>query len=102
MLIVLACAVTLFVSVFVATIPDGTDPGTGWFAQNMELREGVFTTNTLTPQDINALRDTSQPDLLRDVLDKVTPLQALQGRDFRHANLQNAVLPRLLPRPASG
>ncbi len=95
MLIVLACVATLFVSVFVATIPDGSEPGTAWFAQNMELREQVLTTNTLSSEDINALRDTSQPEQLRDVLIKVTPFQALQGRDFRHADMFNAVLPKL-------
>jgi len=93
--IVLACATTLFASLFVATIPDGPQRAFSWFAQNMELRERVLTANALSPQDINALRDASDPEQLREVLAKVMPFQALQGRDFRYADLYNAVLPRL-------
>jgi len=92
--IVLACAGTLFVSLFVATIPNGPG-GAGWFAQNMELRERVLTANVLSPEDINALRDAGDPEQLRAVLAKVMPFQALQGRDFSYADLYNAVLPRL-------
>ena len=92
--IVLACAATLFTSLFVATIPQGPG-GTSLFAQNMELRERVLTANVLSPEDINALRDASDPEQLREVLAKVMPFQALQGRDFRYADLYNAVLPRL-------
>ncbi len=92
--IALACAVTLFVSLVVATIPDGPG-GTSYFAQNMELRERVLTANVLSPEDINALRDAGDPEKLREVLAKVMPFQALQGRDFRYADLYNAVLPRL-------
>ncbi len=92
--IVLACAATLFVSLFVATIPQGPG-GTSLFAQNMELRERVLTANVLSPEDINALRDARDPERLREVLAKVMPFQALQGRDFRYADLYNAVLPRL-------
>jgi uncharacterized protein YjbI with pentapeptide repeats len=92
--IVLACAVSLFVSLFVATIPQ--EPGGfSLFAKNMELRERVLTANVLSPEDINALRDASDPERLREVLAKVMPFQALQGRDFRYADLYNAVLPRL-------
>jgi uncharacterized protein YjbI with pentapeptide repeats len=43
---------------------------------------------------VNELRD-SPPDRLKIVLSKVTPYQALQGRDFRYADLYNAVLPKL-------
>lgn len=93
--IVLACAATLFASLFVATIPDDPRRAFAWFAQNMELRERVLTANVLSPEDINALRDASDPEQLREVLAKVMPFQALQGRDFRYANLYNAVLPRL-------
>ena len=92
--IVLACAATLFVSLVVATIPQGPG-GTSLFAQNMELRERVLTANVLSPEDINALRDAGDPERLREVLAKVMPFQALQGRDFRYADLYNAVLPRL-------
>jgi uncharacterized protein YjbI with pentapeptide repeats len=92
--IVLACAVTVFVSLFVATIPDHPS-GFSLFAKNMELRERVLTANVLTPEDINALRDATQPQQVRAVLTKVMPFQALQGRDFRFADLYNAVLPRL-------
>ena len=92
--IVLACASALFVSLFVATIPDSPG-GTSWFAQNMQLRERVLTANVLSPEDINALRDAGTPEQLREVLAKVMPFQALQGRDFRYADLYNAVLPRL-------
>jgi uncharacterized protein YjbI with pentapeptide repeats len=92
--IVLACLSTAAVSLLVATIPD--QPGGGsWFAKNMELRERVLTANVLTPEDINALRDANSPEELRRVLAKVMPFQALQGRDFRYADLYNAVLPRL-------
>jgi hypothetical protein len=92
--IVLACVATVFVSLFVATIPDRPG-GVSWFAKNMELRERVLTANVLTPEDINALRDATQPEQVREVLAKVMPFQALQGRDFRYADLYNAVLPRL-------
>ena len=93
--IVLACTSTLFASLFMATIPDGPQRAFSWFAQNMELRERVLTANVLSPQDINTLRDASDPEQLREVLAKVMPFQALQGRDFRYADLYNAVLPRL-------
>lgn len=92
--IVLACVTTVFISVFVATIPDRPG-GSSWFAKNMELRERVLTANVLTPEDINALRDATQPEQVREVLAKVMPFQALQGRDFSYADLYNAVLPRL-------
>jgi hypothetical protein len=92
--IVLACASTVFVSLFLATIPDRPSDFS-WFAKNMELRERVLTANGLTPEDINALRDATQPEQVRAVLAKVMPFQALQGRDFRYADLYNAVLPRL-------
>jgi uncharacterized protein YjbI with pentapeptide repeats len=92
--IVLACAATVAISLFVATIPDRPG-GPSWFAKNMELRERVLTANVLTPEDINALRDATQPEELNRVLAKVMPFQALQGRDFRYADLYNAVLPRL-------
>jgi uncharacterized protein YjbI with pentapeptide repeats len=92
--IVLACITTVFISLFVATIPDRPG-GSSWFAKNMELRERVLTANVLTPEDINALRDATQPEQVREVLAKVMPFQALQGRDFSYADLYNAVLPRL-------
>ena len=92
--IALACGATLFTSLFVATIPDGPS-GTSLFAQNMQLRERVLTANVLSPEDINALRDAGDPEKLREVLAKVMPFQALQGRDFSYADLYNAVLPRL-------
>ena len=92
--IVLACVSTVFISLFVATIPDRPSDFS-WFAKNMELRERVLTANVLTPEDINALRDATQPEQVRAVLAKVMPFQALQGRDFRYADLYNAVLPRL-------
>jgi uncharacterized protein YjbI with pentapeptide repeats len=91
---VLACLATVFASLFLATIPDHPS-GFSWFAKNMELRERVLTANVLTPEDINALRDATQPEQVRAVLAKVMPFQALQGRDFRYADLYNAVLPRL-------
>ncbi|HXC49992.1 MAG TPA: pentapeptide repeat-containing protein [Candidatus Limnocylindrales bacterium] len=93
-LVLAACAVTAFVSLFVAVIPGDTEGNASWFAQNMELRERVLTANVLTPEDVNELRD-SPPDRLKIVLSKVTPYQALQGRDFRYADLYNAVLPKL-------
>jgi uncharacterized protein YjbI with pentapeptide repeats len=92
--IALACLATVAISLFVATIPDQPG-GASWFAKNMELRERVLTANVLTPEDINALRDATSPEELSRVLAKVMPFQALQGRDFRYADLYNAVLPRL-------
>ena len=94
-LVAAACAVAVFVSLFVATIPHGPEGGPVWFARNMQLRERVLTANELGPEDINALRDRQQPEELREVLAKVTPYQALQGRDLRFADLANAVLPRI-------
>ncbi|MFN2427297.1 MAG: pentapeptide repeat-containing protein [Candidatus Binatia bacterium] len=93
-MILAACVSTVVVSVAVATIPDDSARKVSWFAQNMQLRERVLTANTLTPEDINELRD-SPAERLPDVLVKVTPYQALQGRDFRYADLYNAVLPKL-------
>ena len=94
-LVFLGCALTMAFSLFVATIPDEDTPGRAWFAQNMQLRERVLTTNLLSPEDVNALRDYDDPERLQTVLVKVTPFQALQGRDFRFADLYNAVLPKL-------
>lgn len=94
-LIIAACVGAVFVSLFVATIPDDLQGGTSFFARNMQLREKVLTANALSPEDINALRDLQEPELLRGVLAKVAPFQALQGRDLRFADLENAVLPRL-------
>jgi uncharacterized protein YjbI with pentapeptide repeats len=94
-LVAVASGVAVFVSLFVATIPDRPGEGSGLFARNMQLRERVLTANDLGPQDINALRDLQKPEELRDVLAKVTPFQALQGRDLRFADLENAVLPRI-------
>jgi uncharacterized protein YjbI with pentapeptide repeats len=93
-LILAACLVATGVSLFVVRIPDEADKGPTWFAQNMQLRERVLTANALSPEDVNALRD-SPPEKLTEVLSKVTPFQALQGRDFRFADLYNAVLPKL-------
>jgi uncharacterized protein YjbI with pentapeptide repeats len=93
-LIVVACATTVFLSLFVARLPGNDGEGSAWFAQNMQLRERVLTANVLTPEEINELRD-SPAERLPDVLSKVTPFQALQGRDFRYADLYNAVLPKL-------
>ena len=93
-LILAACATTVFVSLFVAVIPDDEGGHVGWFAQSMQLRERVLTANALTPEDINELRD-SPPDRLKIILSKITPYHALQGRDFRYADLYNAVLPKL-------
>jgi hypothetical protein len=92
--IVLACVTTVFLSLFVATIPNRPG-GFSWFARNIELRERVLTANVLTPEDINALRDATRPEQVREVLAKVMPFQALQGRDLSYADLYNAVLPRL-------
>ncbi len=93
-LILAACVIVTGVSLFVVTIPGEPEEGPTWFTQNMQLRERVLTANALSPEDINALRD-SPPEKLADVLLKVTPFQALQGRDFRFADLYNAVLPKL-------
>jgi len=93
-LILASCAGIVAVSLLVVTIPDDANGGPTWFTQNMQLRERVLTANALTPEDINALRD-NPPEKLTEVLSKVTPFQALQGRDFRYADLFNAVLPKL-------
>jgi len=94
-LVVLGCALTVGFSLLVVTIPRGAAGGKTWFAHNMDLRERVLVSNVLSPEDVNALRDSNQPQQLRQVLAKVAPLYALQGRDFRYANLNNAVLPGL-------
>lgn len=93
-LVLAACAGVVACSLLVVTLPGDTASGPSWFPQNMQLRERVLTANTLSPEDINALRD-NPPERLGDVLSKVTPFQSLQGRDFRFADLYNAVLPKL-------
>lgn len=94
-LVMVGCVAVVAFSVLVVTIPSAPGESTSWFKKNMDLRERVLVGNALTPEDVNALRDSTQPEQLRGVLAKVTPLYALQGRDFRFANLNNAVLPGL-------
>jgi len=94
-LVMLGCLSVVAFSLFVVTIPQEPGKGTALFARNMDLRERVLVGSALTPEDVNALRDSTEPEQLREVLAKVTPLYALQGRDFRFANLNNAVLPGL-------
>lgn len=94
-LVIAGCALSVIFSLFVVTIPDDADEGSTWFPRNMDLRERVLTSNTLSPEDVNALRDDSDPAKLRPVLAKIIPFQALQGRDFRYADMYNAVFPKI-------
>jgi len=94
-LVVAGCAVSVVLSLLVFTIPDDEPKASAWFARNMELRERVLTSNPLSPEDINALRDDSDPAQLRPVLAKIIPFQALQGRDFRYADMYNSVFPKI-------
>jgi len=94
-LVVAGCVLSMVFSLFVVTIPDDDDAQNTWFPKNMDLRERVLTSNTLSPEDINALRDDGDPAKLRPVLAKIIPFQALQGRDFRHADMYNAVFPKI-------
>lgn len=88
------CAVVLVLSI-VAVIP-GDQPGAGyWFSmRNLNLRGRVLTKEPLTPQAINALAD-GDVQRREQELAGVSRLNSLQGRDLRHANFFNAVLPRL-------
>jgi uncharacterized protein YjbI with pentapeptide repeats len=51
-------------------------------------------TNPLPAEVINTLRDGGVDERERE-LGKVSPLNFLQGRDLRHGNFYNAVLPKL-------
>jgi len=94
---VLACAISVTLSLFVVTIPGEYGYARAWFPRNMELREQVLTANAVKPEDLDALRDHNLRDLtkLGDVLARIAPLKALNGRDFRYADLHNAVMPRI-------
>jgi uncharacterized protein YjbI with pentapeptide repeats len=94
MLVGLVCLASVVFSIAVATIP-GDQPGRGarYMRRNLDLRERVLT-NPLPPEVINALRDGDVLQRERQ-LARVSPLNFLQGRDLRFANLYNAVLPRL-------
>ena len=94
-LVVAGCVLSMIFSLFVVTIPDDSDKGDAWFPKNMDLRERVLTSNALSPEDINALRDEGDPNRLRPVLAKIIPFQALQGRDFRYADMYNSVFPKI-------
>ncbi|MFN2377386.1 MAG: pentapeptide repeat-containing protein [Candidatus Binatia bacterium] len=101
-LVVAGCTLSVAFSLLVATIPDDDYAGDSWFPRNMELRERVLTSNTLSPEDINTLRDDGDLARLRPVLAKIIPYQALQGRDFRYADMYNAVFPKIDLRAAPG
>jgi uncharacterized protein YjbI with pentapeptide repeats len=88
------CLASVIFCLFVATIPaDQTSRGRWFKLRNLHLREQVLT-DPLPPQVINALRDGSIEQREQE-LDRVSPLNFLQGRDLRYADLFNAVLPRL-------
>jgi uncharacterized protein YjbI with pentapeptide repeats len=94
-LLIAGCVLSVVFSLVVATIPDDEHDGRSFFAKNMQLRERVLVSSALSPEDINALRDDSDPARLRPVLAKIIPYQALQGRDFRYADMYNAVFPKI-------
>ena len=88
------CTAAVLFSLLVTTIPGDEAEGGAWFSRrNLDLRERVLT-NPLPAEVINALRDGDVAERERQ-LERVSPLNFLQGRDLRHANLYNAVLPRL-------
>jgi uncharacterized protein YjbI with pentapeptide repeats len=62
--------------------------------RDLNLREKVLTANDLPAEIINDLFDDS---IKRQeaVLNKISPLTFLQGRDLRYANFFHAILPRL-------
>src|SRR2546426_4501561 len=90
----LAVATPVF-SLAIPTIP-GDEPGSGyWFrVRNLDLHERVLTANALPAEVINALSEGTVEERERE-LDKVSPLNFLQGRDLRHGDFFHAVLPRL-------
>lgn len=92
--IVLTCAVAIAFSFLVATIPDQPETGVVLFPRNLALQEQVLIPDALDAQVINVLRDGSA-DQQTQALQKVSSLDALQGRDFRFANFFHAILPRL-------
>jgi uncharacterized protein YjbI with pentapeptide repeats len=94
-LLIAGCVASVVFSLFVATIPGEEPGGITFFPKNMQLRERVLVASALSPEDINALRDDSDPARLRPVLAKIIPFQALQGRDFRYADMYNAVFPKI-------
>ena len=66
-----------------------------WFRyRNLNLQDKVLTVNSLSPEEINELRE-GDFEKKGVVLQKVSPLNSLQGRDVRYANLFNAILPKV-------
>ncbi len=93
-LVGMMCGASVLFCLLVATIPAEQTSRGRWFKlRNLRLREQVLT-DPLPPQVINALRDGTIEQREQE-LDRVSPLNFLQGRDLRYADLFNAVLPRL-------
>jgi uncharacterized protein YjbI with pentapeptide repeats len=93
-LVGLMCGLSTLVCLFAITIPGEQLASDLWLGRrNLDLQEKVLT-NPLPPEVINALRDGSIEERERE-LSKVSPLHFLQGRDLRHGNFYNAVLPKL-------
>jgi uncharacterized protein YjbI with pentapeptide repeats len=90
----LTCVAAVAFSFFVATIPDHPDTGLVLFPRNLVLQEQLLIPDALDAQVINVLRDGTTQEQA-EALEKVSSLDALQGRDFRFANLFHAILPRL-------
>ena len=89
-----ACVAVLVFCIF-ARIPNDRRASGVWFdLRNLNLRDQVLTTDGLTSESINALRD-GDVGRREQELAKVSRLHFLQGRDLRYANMVNAVLPRL-------
>lgn len=92
-LVGLVCAASVLLSVFASIPGDQPEDGTWFRHRNLDLRERVLT-DPLPAEVINGLRDGDVEERERQ-LERVSPLNFLQGRDLRHADLYNAVMPRL-------
>ena len=93
-LVGIMCTASVVFCLVVAVIPGAQQSGSLWFKlRNLHLRERVLT-DPLPPQVINALRDGTIEQREQE-LEHVSPLNFLQGRDLRYADLFNAVLPKL-------
>ncbi len=89
------CVLGITIAFLVEWFPgDQRERGLWLVRRNLDLRERVLTTNSLPLSDINALRG-ENPEQWAEALQRVSPLNSLQGRDLRYANLWKAILPGL-------
>lgn len=70
----------------------------GFSKRNLDLRDRILVVNNLTPEQLNALKSEAAPERQR-IIDSIIIGLDLRGRDLRHANFSNSVLPKADFRP---